>query len=301
MTRNMATLVLAAISMLTLGSVAYAEQPGGTADEAKAMLTKAIAAVKADKAKALEMFNKGQNGFLDREVAGGILRIKGVAQHGVRAGNWLTPEETSALLRAPDPNALKGLRDRAILALLVGCALRRTELARLRVEHLVLRDARWVLVDLVGKGKRVRTVPVPAWTKMLVDDWTARAGITEGRVFRAVNKGGRMWGEQIADDVVWAISREYGAKIGKARLAPHDLRRTCAKLCRASGGALEQIQFLLGHSSVQTTERYLGTRQNLAQAVNDNLPIEVPGSRADELGRKTSDIPGTIRTGRAHS
>jgi integrase/recombinase XerD len=235
-----------------------------------------------------------ENGFLDREVAGGIVRIKGVTQHGVRAGNWLTPEETSALLRAPDPNVLKGLRDRAILALLVGCALRRTELARLRVEHIALRDARWVLVDLVGKGKRVRTVTVPAWTKMLVDDWTARAGISEGRVFRAVNKGGRMWGEQITDDVVWAITREYGAKIGKAHLAPHDLRRTCAKLCRASGGALEQIQFLLGHSSVQTTERYLGTRQNLAQAVNDNLPIEVPGSRADEPAQRTSDIPSKM-------
>ena len=63
-------------------------------------------------------------------------------------------------------------------------------------------------------------------------------------------------------------------RLGKTRLAPHDLRRTCAKLCRVSGGDLEQIQFLLGHASVQTTERYLGTRQNLVQAVNDNLPVE---------------------------
>jgi integrase len=65
--------------------------------------------------------------------------------------------------------------------------------------------------------------------------------------------------------------RQYGAAIGHP--TPHDLRRTCAKMCRASGGDLEQIQFLLGHASITTTERYLGSRQNLVDAVNDRLPI----------------------------
>ena len=57
-------------------------------------------------------------------------------------------------------------------------------------------------------------------------------------------------------------------------LAPHDLRRTCARLCHLAGGELEQIQFLLGHASVQTTERYLGCKQRLNQAVNDKLGLE---------------------------
>jgi integrase/recombinase XerD len=235
-----------------------------------------------------------ENGFLDRGVASSIADVPGVPQQNRRTGKWLTAEETSALLLAPDSSCLKGLRDRAILALLVGCALRRTELARLRVEHITTRDARWVLVDLVGKGKRVRTVPVPAWTKLLLDQWKMAAGIVDGRVFRAVNKGDRIWGEQVTDDVVWAITREYGARIGKSGLAPDDLRRTCAKLCRASGGALEEIQLLLGHSSVQTTQRYLGTRENLAQAVNDNLPIDVPGiDNVSPINGKSSrsDIP----------
>lgn len=59
------------------------------------------------------------------------------------------------------------------------------------------------------------------------------------------------------------------------QLAPHDLRRTCAKLCRRAGGDLEQIQLLLGHASVQTTERYLGTEQNLVEAVNDGLGLDL--------------------------
>ena len=60
---------------------------------------------------------------------------------------------------------------------------------------------------------------------------------------------------------------------GRARLAPHDLRRTC-RLCHLACGELDQIQFLLGHVSIQTTERYLGRKQKLHIAVNDRLGIE---------------------------
>ena len=73
---------------------------------------------------------------------------------------------------------------------------------------------------------------------------------------------------------VWHIVEESARRIGVAKLAPHDLRRTCARLCHASGGELEQIQFLLGHVSVQTTERYLGCKQRIRSAVNDRTGIE---------------------------
>ena len=72
---------------------------------------------------------------------------------------------------------------------------------------------------------------------------------------------------------VWWLVKEYAKGIGLKNLAPHDLRRTCAKLCRKSGGDLEQIQMLLGHASIQTTEKYLGMQQNLVEAVNDKLGI----------------------------
>ena len=74
--------------------------------------------------------------------------------------------------------------------------------------------------------------------------------------------------QQIVDDA---------AAVGVAGIAPHDMRRTCAKLCRAAGGELEQIQLLLGHSSVQTTERYLGTKQDLVHAPNDGIKLVLVG------------------------
>jgi site-specific recombinase XerD len=88
-----------------------------------------------------------------------------------------------------------------------------------------------------------------------------------------VSSAGRPWGEGVIEKLVWHVVKEFAAKTGVSKLAPHDLRRTCARLCRAAGGELEQIQFLLGHISLQTTERYLGS-QRIASAVNDQIGIE---------------------------
>lgn len=161
-----------------------------------------------------------------------------------------------------------------MLAMLIGCGLRRGELLALTTESVQQREEHWVITDLVGKGGHVRTVPIPSWVKSAVDAWTASAGITEGRVFRAINKAGRVWGDGMSPKVLWDVVRSAAAHAGIEKLAPHDLRRTCARLCHLAGGELEQIQFLLGHVSVQTTERYLGCKQKLRCAVNDRLGIE---------------------------
>jgi len=92
-------------------------------------------------------------------------------------------------------------------------------------------------------------------------------------VFRPVNKGAVVAEKALTGNAVWWIVREYAGELDLGKLAPHDLRRTCARLCRESGGALEQIQLLLGHGSIQTTMDYLGTKQNLAEAVNDRLGL----------------------------
>ena len=215
------------------------------------------------------------NGLLAPELASGIARIKGVRSHGVRVGNWLSLSMAQALLNAPDVGTKKGIRDRAMFAVLLGCALRRSELAALTMKHIQQRDGRWCIVDLVGKHGRVRTVPMPAWTKSGIDAWTAEARFTDGYLFRAVNRGDQVVGDRLSEKVVWQMLKPYVAAIGVPHVAPHDLRRTTAKLCRAAGGELEQIQMLLGHSSVQTTERYLGTRQDLTHAPNDAIKLRL--------------------------
>jgi site-specific recombinase XerD len=202
------------------------------------------------------------------------LRNKGAKRIGVRLGNWLSAEQAKALVQAPNVAAMHGKRDRAIISILVGCGLRRSEVAELKIEDIQQRDERWVILDLYGKGGHIRTVPVPGWVKTAVDCWTAAAKITDGRLFRCVNQTGAVWGHGITEKVIWCVVKEFASKANLGTLAPHDLRRTCARLCHVAGGELEQIQFLLGHVSVQTTERYLGCKQKLRIAVNDHIGIE---------------------------
>jgi integrase len=148
------------------------------------------------------------------------------------------------------------------------------ELVGLGTGDFQVREERWVIADLIGKGKHIRTVPVPVWVKRAVDEWTTAAGINGGTIFRRVSRLGKIWGDRITPKAIWHVVRAAANRAGIKGLAPHDLRRTCARLCHLAGGELEQIQFLLGHASVQTTERYLGCKQRLSQAVNDNLGLE---------------------------
>src|SRR5882757_5566143 len=215
------------------------------------------------------------NGLLAPELAAGIARIKGVRSQGVRVGNWLSLLQAQTLLNTPDARTKKGLRDRAMFAVLLGCGLRRSEVASLTFRHIQQRDNRWCIVDLIGKHGRVRTIPMPAWVKNAIDAWTAAAVVTEGHLFRPVHRGDQVRGLRMSEKVVWQLLQPYAAAAGVPGIAPHDLRRSCAKLCRAAGGELEQIQLLLGHSSVQTTERYLGTKQDLAHGPNDGIKLTV--------------------------
>jgi site-specific recombinase XerD len=213
-------------------------------------------------------------GLLSADLAAGIRRVKGVKKLGVRLGNWLTAEQASALWQAPDRKRLKGKRDRALLSLLVACGLRRHEVAELSMEHLQQREGHWAIVNLSGKGGHVRTVPVPDRVYCELRTWTEAAEIKTGKVFRRVSSAGRPWGDGVTEKLAWHVVKEFAMKAKVSNLAPHDLRRTCARLCRAAGGELEQVQFLLGHMSVQTTERYLGCTQRIASAVNDKIGIE---------------------------
>jgi integrase len=219
-------------------------------------------------------YEASDNGLLNPDMAAGIRRVKGAKRLGMRLGNWLTAAQGKNLLAVPGGNSVRDKRDHAILAVLLGCGLRRAELTGLTLGHLQQRDDHWAIVNLYGKGGHIRTVPVPFWVKEALDRWLNAAAITEGAIFRRVSRMGTVWGPKISEKLVWSIVRERARVAGIDQLAPHDLRRTCARLCHAAGGELEQIQFLLGHRSAETTERYLGSRQRIVAAVNDKIGLE---------------------------
>ena len=161
-------------------------------------------------------------GLLSADLAAGIRRVRGLRKIGVRLGNWLSAEESRALWEAPDSDRLKGKRDRALLALLLACGLRRHEAVSLRLRDLEQREGRWAIVDLVGKGRHIRTVPIPDWVRVQLDCWITAAQISEGCIFRKVDRSGQVRGEHISEKAVWHIVRKSARRAGRVcRISHH--------------------------------------------------------------------------------
>jgi site-specific recombinase XerD len=133
-------------------------------------------------------------GLLSPELGAGINRVKGVKQLGFRCGNWLTVEQCSEVLKQAAGQSLRAKRDYAMLAMLFGCGLRRSELVGLQRGDVQMRQGHWAIVDLIGKGGHIRTVPIPAWVRAALEEWAVQAGITQGRIFRAIGPSGKSVG-----------------------------------------------------------------------------------------------------------
>jgi site-specific recombinase XerD len=221
-------------------------------------------------------------GLVDERTAERVASVESVTEKGVRAGNWLSKAEAQALLDACDTSTLKGKRDLAILGVLLFCGLRRAELAALTVGHLQQREGHNVIADMLGKGGRVRTVKVPVSLKAVIDIWLTASQRTlnnDSLVFVAMRKGDHVAeGETISTQALYKLTKEYGALIGHPELAPHDIRRTFAKLANRGGAALQDISMTLGHASLVTTQRYLGLDLNLESGAPDRVGLKITGA-----------------------
>src|SRR5712692_6479179 len=164
-------------------------------------------------------FEAADSGLLSPELAAGIRRVKGVRRIGVRVGNWLTAEQGKRLLAAAaSQQSLRGKRNHAMLAILIGCGLRRGELLSLSVDSIQLREDHWVIADLLGKAGHIRTVPIPGWVKVAIDKWKEASGVTGGALFRSINKTGRVWGTGMTAKVLWEVVRAAATRAGIEKL-----------------------------------------------------------------------------------
>jgi hypothetical protein len=214
-----------------------------------------------------------ESGWLSPELAIGIRRVKGRQAPWPKdwqLANWRSGARAIECRFSGHPARQKRCSSDRTAARMWSATLGNRELTigSAAIEGKPLGDRRYG-----WKRRTTANGPVPEWCKGLIDVWIHDAGVTEGKVFRRVSKNGTRQDEAVTTDVVWYAVKRYAKRIGIDHLAPHDLRRTCARLCHDAGGELEQIQFLLGHASVQTTERYIGCRQNLREAVNDRFRI----------------------------
>jgi integrase len=215
------------------------------------------------------------NELIAESTSVAIEQIQGVRQEGHQIGNWLTKQQALDLLALPDTTRLIGKRDRTVLAILLGCGLRREELSALTVEHIQQREGRWAIVDLVGKRQKVRSIPMAGWTKVVIDAWLQASGIRSGEMLRSMDKGDRLTDVTLSPVSIARIVHHYGELLDVPDLAPHDLRRTFAKLAYKGGARIDQISLSLGHESIETTQRYLGLDQDFTDAPADHLGLSL--------------------------
>jgi len=214
------------------------------------------------------------NGIIDPATDYAIQKVRGPKRLGVRSGHWLRVDEAQRLLDAPDRRWLGGCRDRALLALMLGCALRRSEAAAITVEHLTLTAGQPAIENLAGKGGRVRSFKIARPTYDRIKEWIDRAHITEGVILRPFDHRGRLTTRPMHPNSILAVVQKWCKTLGYHDIAPHDLRRTTAELARAGGARLEDIQRMLGHSSTETTQMYLDSAFNAErEGAADHLPL----------------------------
>lgn len=209
------------------------------------------------------------NELIDSNTAHAIIDIDNIKIKGKKLGNWLTKKEVETALSLPDTQTLKGLRDRAILAVLFGAGLRREELCNLTIHQIQQRDGRWIIADIEGKHGKTRSVPIAAWIKGIIDRWLEHYS-PDSFVFPSMRKGGNLSTEQLTPDAIYKLVKEYLPNI-----APHDLRRTFGILAYKGGADLKQIQLTYGHDSIETTERYLNVAQDLQNAPSDAIKLDI--------------------------
>ncbi|MEN6545759.1 MAG: site-specific integrase, partial [Armatimonadia bacterium] len=208
-------------------------------------------------------------------IAAPILVLPGAPVSGARAGNWLSRAQAQDLLLKPDISTPMGKRDQAALALLIGAALRRSEVCGLQIEQLEQRRGRWVISNMLRKGGRLQTLPIPSWTYDSVARWMEAAGLTSGPLIRGFAPDGvSLQPGALTAKQLYMIVRRYGAETG-SKLAPHDLRRTAADLMWESEASMREIQTALGHKSVTTTEIYMQPITDMKAPACDRVKFEV--------------------------
>ncbi len=221
---------------------------------------------------------------LDPTLAAGLPQldlVKAPIVRGELQGKRLTAQQAKQLLAAPGVDTVKGVRDSAILGLLLTLGLRRSEVCNLTWGHIAELDGHNVLANLKGKHGRVRTLKLPVWLWRALTRWGQESGLDtlnpDRRVFVPITKDGKVlsYRKGMTPHAVYRMLNYYTALVGLPAVKPHDLRRTAALLSRRGGASIEQVQLMLGHASPQTTSNYIGESLDLDDNAVDYSPLRL--------------------------
>jgi site-specific recombinase XerD len=211
-----------------------------------------------------------EKGLLTPEEALLSTQLSGLKRSQVRRRGPLSTDQTDRLVGAPELTSVKGIRDRAILALLLTGGLGRSEITALQVSQMRRVDGRWELVDIEGKGGRLRTVTIPDWAKAAVDLWMRTGSIEQGTVFRMVHRNGNIATRGLSPQAIFDIVLLYSNRTG-LNIRPQDLRRTWTDMFNSVMGDPARMRMFLGFGT-REKERDLSAVAYAPERSSERIP-----------------------------
>jgi integrase len=200
-------------------------------------------------------------GYIDAVTAAAFAGVSGVKPQALRhrlkatARTRLTPGQMRRLCEAPDPQTLRGRRDRALLATLASSGCRVSEVVTLTSRQMTPRAGRFVL-QVLGKNQTApREAPLSQEAYMLIEAWLARRPLESAYIFTSfAGRGVRMTSMPMSATAVWQAVQQYAAAVGLTHVKPHDFRRFVGtELAKTN---IRQAQKALGHTRIETTAKH---------------------------------------------
>lgn len=207
-------------------------------------------------------------GLMTAEAAAGALDVRAVRGSTTPRGRALALDELRELRAACDVRTPLGLRDVALLAVLFGGGLRRSEVVALNVDDVAGKGDE---LRVHGKGSKVRAVFLGAAHAGDVVAWSTARGAAAGPFFCPVLRGGHVVIRRLTDQAVLVALARLAKRAGVRDFSPHDLRRTFISELLDRGADIATVQRLAGHAQVTTTARYDRRGERAARAATELL------------------------------
>jgi site-specific recombinase XerD len=213
-------------------------------------------------------------GYITAEDYHKAAAVKGVKTETLPAGRELSGAEISALIKTCDVDlSPAGVRDAAVIALLYGTGLRRSEVVNL---DLVDYDSATGRLVVRGKGGKERIVWVTGGAVTALADWLAVRGNPPGALFWPVGKGGRLENRRMTSQAVYKMLHKRADEAGIKGFSPHDLRRTFVSDLLEAGADIAVVSRMAGHANVATTARYDRRGEEAERKAADLLDVPHP-------------------------
>ena len=221
------------------------------------------------------------SGYLPHLQATTIISIKNVPDTPLPAGRNIEADEITTLLQTcyDDPRP-QGLRDAALIALMRVTGLRRSEVARLRLEDIDLADSRVAIIG--GKGNKSREAFIDAGTKELLLNWLDYRGLQTGPLFNRFYKGDKLGEKGLSPSSIYYVLEQRWQQAGLEQMTPHDFRRTIIGDLLSKGEDISTVAQIVGHSDVSTTARYDRRGTERKREAANRIVVPVPERRASE-------------------